>query len=150
MLALSLIAFAVAFVVAIKELFMCLSGSVLKTSSGAFRVGDRIQVRDFRGDVIDQTLLSTTLLEVGPGKLTHQRTGRKLVLPKSLFISDPVTNESFIHAYGLHVFTVPIKLEDDWQAARQVLIVRKMPTQLTGPSRLGQAASWPRIAQSSP
>ncbi len=121
-LALSLIAFAVAFVIAVKELITCLSGSVLKTGGRAFRVGDRIQVRDFRGDVIDQTLLSTTILEVGPGKLTHQRTGRKIVLPNSLFLTDPVTNESFTDDYVLHVFTVPLKLEDDWRAAREALL----------------------------
>jgi len=121
-LAFSLLAFAVAFVFAIKELLTCLSGSILKTGNRTFRVGDRIQVRDIRGDVIDQTLLATTILEVGPGKLTHQRTGRKIVLPNSLFITDPVINESFTDDYVLHVFTVPLKLEDDWRAAREALL----------------------------
>jgi len=121
-LAFSLIAFAVAFVIATKELIMCLSGSVLKAGSRSFRVGDRIQVRDFRGDVIDQSLLATTVMEVGPGKLTHQRTGRKIVLPNSMFITDAVTNESFTEAYVLHVFTVPLKLGDDWRAARRLLL----------------------------
>ena len=73
-LALSVVAIAVAFVVATKELILCVMGSILKTGAGSFTVGDRIQVKDFRGDVIDQNLLATTILEVGPGKLTHQRT----------------------------------------------------------------------------
>ncbi|MEX1198817.1 MAG: mechanosensitive ion channel domain-containing protein [Pseudohongiellaceae bacterium] len=120
--ALSIVAIAVAFVVATKELILCMTGSILKTASGSFKVGDRIQVRDFRGDVIDQNLLATTILEVGPGRITHQRTGRMTVIPNALFMSEPVINESFTHDYVLHVFTIPFNREDDWQAAQQALL----------------------------
>lgn len=121
-LALSIVAIAVAFVVATKELILCITGSILKSGSGSFNIGDRIQVKDFRGDVIDQNLLATTILEVGPGKLTHQRTGRMTVIPNSLFVSEPVINESFTHDYVLHVFIVPFKREDDWRAAQKAFL----------------------------
>jgi len=120
--AISIVAIAVAFVVATKELILCVTGSILKMASRSFVIGDRIQVKDFRGDVIDQNLLSTTILEVGPGKLTHQRTGRMAVIPNSLFVSEPVINESYTHDYLLHVFTIPFKREDDWQAASDALL----------------------------
>jgi len=116
--ALSIVAIAVAFVVATKELILCVSGSILKTGSGSFNVGVRIQVKEFRGDVIDQNILATTILEVGPGKLTHQRTGRKTVIPNALFVSEPIINESFTHDFVLHVFTVPFKREENWRAAQ--------------------------------
>ena len=121
-LALSVVAIAVAFVVATKELILCVTGSLLKAGAGSFNIGDRIQVKDFRGDVIDQTLLATTILEVGPGKLTHQRTGRMAVIPNALFVSEPVINESYTRQYVLHVFTVPFKRTDNWQAAQQALL----------------------------
>jgi len=121
-LALSIIAIAVAFVVATKELILCVTGSILKTGAGSFNIGDRIQIKDFRGDVIDQNLLATTILEVGPGKITHQRTGRMAVIPNALFVSEPVINESYTHDYVLHVFTVPLKREDDWQTAQKVFL----------------------------
>lgn len=92
-LARSIVPIAVAFVVATKELILCVSGSILKGGAGSCSIGDRIQVKDFRGDVIDQTLLTTTLLEVRPGKASHQRAGRMIVLPIALFVSEPVTNE---------------------------------------------------------
>lgn len=82
-LALSIVAIAVAFVVATKELILCFMGSLVKGGARSFDIGDRIQVKDFRGDVIDQNLLATTIMEVGPGKLTHQRTGRATVIPNS-------------------------------------------------------------------
>lgn len=121
-LALSIVAIAVAFVVATKELILCVTGSLLKTGAGSFHLGDRIQIKEFRGDVIDQTLLATTILEVGPGKASHQRTGRMIVIPNALFVSEPVVNESFMERYGFHVFIVPFKLEDDWQKAREALL----------------------------
>jgi small-conductance mechanosensitive channel len=57
-LALSIVAIAVAFVVATKELILCVIGTLLKTVSNSFNLGDRIQVKDFRGDVIDQNSVS--------------------------------------------------------------------------------------------
>lgn len=121
-LALSIVAIAVAFVVATKELILCVLGGLLKTGARSFDIGDRIQVKDFRGDVIDQNLLATTILEVGPGKLTHQRTGRMTVIPNAMFVSEPVINESFTHDYVLHVFTVPFKREENWKAAQEALL----------------------------
>lgn len=121
-LALSVVAIAVAIVVATKELILCISGSILKMASRSFSIGDRIQVKDFRGDVIDHNLLATTILEVGPGRLTHQRTGRMTVIPNALFVSEPVVNESYTHDHILHVFTVPFKREDDWHTAQDALL----------------------------
>lgn len=121
-LALGIVAIAVAFVVATKELIMCLTGSLVKSGGSAFSIGDRIQIKDFRGDVIDQNLLTTTILEVGPGKFSHQRTGRMIAIPNSLFVSEPVVNESYTHDFVLHVFTVPFKREDNWHAAQSALL----------------------------
>lgn len=120
--ALSVVAIAVAFVVATKELIVCVTGSIIKTGAGSFNIGDRIQVKDFRGDVIDQNILATTILEVGPGKLTHQRTGRMTVIPNALFVSEPVINESYTHDFVLHVFTVPFKREENWRAAQEAFL----------------------------
>jgi small-conductance mechanosensitive channel len=121
-LALSIVAIAVAFVVATKELILCITGSIIKTAARSFNIGDRIQIKDFRGDVIDHNLLATTVLEVGPGKLTHQRTGRMTVIPNALFVSEPVINESYTHDYILHVFTVPFKREENWRAAQKAFL----------------------------
>lgn len=121
-LAFSVVAIAVALVLATKELILCVTGSILKTGAGSFNIGDRIQIKDFRGDVIDQTLLATTILEVGPGKLTHQRTGRMAVIPNAMFLSEPVINESYTRHYVLHVFTVPFERTDDWRTAQKRLL----------------------------
>lgn len=118
----SIAAIIVSFIVASKELIMCLSGAILKASGHSFSLGDRVEIGKIRGDVIDQTLLTTTILEIGPGEETHQHTGRAVVLPNSTFLTTPITNESFTDEYVLHVFSIPMKTEEDWKSAGQRLL----------------------------
>lgn len=120
--AISVVAIAAAIVIATKELIMCLSGSILKASGRSFKIGDRVEIGTFRGDVVDQTLLATTLLEVGPGTTIHQHTGRTIVMPNSMLLSTPVVNETYSNEYVLHVFSVPTLDEEDWHDAELALL----------------------------
>lgn len=120
--ALSIIGIAVAMVIATKELILCVSGTVMIRLNGAFSVGDRIEVAGHRGDVIDMTLLATTIIETGPGQLTHQYTGRKVVLPNSLFVGSGFINETFTNEFVLHVFTVPVPISADWRALERCIL----------------------------
>jgi small-conductance mechanosensitive channel len=121
-LAVSFIALAVALVIATKELIICVSGAVVRAVSKAYSVGDRIEIAGKRGDVVDQSLFTTTLLEIGPGQSSHQYTGRAIVIPNSLLLNTPLINETFTHDYVLHVFCVPLASNDDWQRAEQLLL----------------------------
>ncbi|QDU72114.1 Mechanosensitive ion channel [Mucisphaera calidilacus] len=112
-LALSLVAVLVALVLATKELILCFSGSLVKAASGTFTVGDRIEVGGVRGEVVDQTLMVTTVMEIGPGSLTHQFTGRSVTLPNSLFLSVPVFNENLLDDFIFHVMVFPLKASED-------------------------------------
>lgn len=121
-LAVSVVALTVAFVVATKELIQCISGSVLRTAAKAYSVGDRIQIEKHRGDVIDVNFFSTTILEVGPGKPFHLRTGRTIVIPNSKLLITTVVNESYMKGLVLHVFTVPLNMDDNWERAEKILL----------------------------
>lgn len=120
--AISVLAVAAAIVLATKELIMCLSGSLLRTGSHSFKIGDRIEVNGIRGDVFDTTLLTTTIFEIGPGPNAHQSTGRTIQLPNSMFLSQPVINETATEGYALHSIVVPLKITDDLAAAEHALI----------------------------
>lgn len=120
--ALSLVVIVGAVVIATKELILCLSGGLYRSITGQSRIGDRIEISGMRGDVIDQTLMSTTIMEIGPGQLTHQHTGRAIVLPNALFLSNSLINETFTEEYVAHTFQVPLKAEEDWKLAEEVLL----------------------------
>lgn len=102
--ALSLAAVAVAIVVATKELILCLSGALLRASSRAFSVGDWIDVAGVRGEVVDHTLLATTVQEFQPNSFHY--TGRTAVVPNSVFVTTPVRNLTVVRNYTFHSFTI--------------------------------------------
>ncbi len=116
--AISLVALGAAFVLATKELIMCVSGAVVRTSGKSFTIGDRIEVAGLRGDVVDHSLLTTTIFEVGPGEA---RTGRSIVFPNSLLVTNSVINETGGRDYVLHAFTVPVHIEG-WRQTADLLL----------------------------
>jgi small-conductance mechanosensitive channel len=118
-MAFSAVAIAAALVIATKELILCFLGSLLRTVSNSYDVGDRIELAGHRGDVIDYGLFSTTILEVGP---VHRRTGRAITIPNSVLLSQSVINESFTDEYVLHSFELPLRESDDWQDAERFLL----------------------------
>ncbi|HET8725897.1 MAG TPA: mechanosensitive ion channel family protein [Alphaproteobacteria bacterium] len=105
-LVLSLTAVIVAVVIATKELILCISGFVLRAGARPYSVGDWIEVNGMRGEVVDYSLLSTTLLELEPPPNGHGYTGRSVVIPNSLLLLHPVRNENFARNYVLHRFTL--------------------------------------------
>lgn len=117
--AISAVAFVAAMVVATKELIMCISGGFLRMAGDSFAIGDRIEVGTSRGEVINIGFLTTTLLEVGPG---HQRTGRALILPNSVFVNSTVINETFTDNYVLHIVSIPIAMDHRWEEAENILL----------------------------
>lgn len=112
--AISIVAIVAALVIATKELLLCLSGGFLKMSSKSFVLGDHIEIGAVRGEVIDQTLLTTKLMESTAGPNGQQFTGRLITVPNAILLNQPVVNESLTKSYGLHVFTVPVKADEQW------------------------------------
>lgn len=117
----ALLAFAVAVVIATKEIIHCFLGSFIRTIANTYSVGDRIEIGSHRGDVVDITPLTTTLLEVGPGKASHLRTGRTVVVPNSKLTDGYVVNESAMKHYVVHYLTVSVGRKDDWRRAEAIL-----------------------------
>lgn len=120
--ALSLTAFAVAIILATKELILCISGSLLKTASRSMRVGNWIEINGMRGEVVDQTLMSTTIQELGNGSGDYSFTGRTIILPNSIFLSTPIINERFFKRYVIHSFHLVAESQDDIAAIEKAMI----------------------------
>ena len=121
-LAVSLLAIAVALVLATKDFIDCLSGHILRVITKSYSLGDRIEVAGVRGHVIDLNLLSTTLLEIGPGQTSHLYTGRAQVIPNSLLLKNAVTNESYSQDYRVHIITVPLTVGENVEEAERILL----------------------------
>ncbi|WGO96571.1 mechanosensitive ion channel [Saccharophagus degradans] len=82
--ALSLTAVAVAIVIALKEIILCLTGAVMRTSSSV-KVGDVIDIQGCKGRAVELTLLSSIIAQLNDDDLP---TGRRITLPNSVFLSN--------------------------------------------------------------
>ncbi|MDV7339602.1 mechanosensitive ion channel family protein [Terasakiella sp. A23] len=109
--ALSLTAFAVAIILATKELILCVSGYILKSTGGLIRVGDWIEVNGLRGEVVDQDIMTTTLEELGTHAKQYEFTGRTIIIPNSIFLASTVKNERFNKRYTYHSFDITLQPE---------------------------------------
>lgn len=110
-LILSLTAVLVAVVLATKELLMCISGFVLRATGRLFAVGDWIDCNGMRGEVTDHTLLSTTVLEMDPPEHGYRYTGRRLIVPNSMFLTHPVKTSSLARRYVLHRASITLETQ---------------------------------------
>jgi small-conductance mechanosensitive channel len=130
-LALSMVAFAAALVIATKELIMCLAGSVLRAMSKSYDLGDYIEIGTLRGRVIDINLLSTTIMEVGPKHDAHQITGRAVSFPNVMLLTNPVIQENYMGEYVVHTISVTIPYLVNPIKAERVLL--KSANQICAP-----------------
>lgn len=94
-----------------------------------FTLGHRIAIGPYTGDVIDISVLRTTLLEVShPGGAmaaspldSLERTGKTLLVPNSLILTQPLLNYHATSDYLKAEMQVTITYEADWKKAEQLL-----------------------------
>lgn len=97
--ALSITAFAVALVIATKEMILCLTGAIMRATSQQFRVGEWVTVDNVTGEVIDFDAFSFRLQEVDMEGKTYQFTGQTITVPNSKLFTSNVVNANFFKAY---------------------------------------------------
>ena len=89
-----------------------------------FRMGDRIQMDTYAGDVIDIGVFQFTLMEIGNWVETDQSTGRIIHVPNGQVFQYPVANYSQGFKYIWHEIPVLITFESDWEAAKKILFIQ--------------------------
>ena len=118
----SLLAFAAAFVLAFKEVIMCITGGMLIRVNKYFSVSDRIEVDGVRGFVVDRSLTSTKVLELGPEKNSQQTTGNIISIPNSVFLAKSAVNQSYFQNYSIASFSFSPADKFDYRKSEEVLL----------------------------
>ncbi|MGD8426642.1 MAG: mechanosensitive ion channel [Balneolaceae bacterium] len=86
-----------------------------------FDVGDRIQVGDIKGDVIDMRLFKFTVLEIGNWIHADQSTGRVVHVPNHKIFSNEIANYTSDFEFIWNELQVLITFESDWKKAKKLL-----------------------------
>ena len=86
-----------------------------------FEVGDRVQIGEKIGDVIDQQLLMFSLMEIGNWVDAEQSTGRIIHIPNGEVFKTTIANYHHGFPYIWNEIPVMITFESDWRLAQNVL-----------------------------
>ena len=108
--------------IALKELVANFVGWVFIIWRHPFEVGDRVQIGDVAGDVIDLRIFQFTLLEIGNWVDADQSTGRVVHVNNGRIFSDNLANFSKGFQYIWNEVPVLVTFESNWRKAKGILM----------------------------
>src|SRR5579863_8973842 len=108
--------------VALQDVLASIAGAFSIGFSKLYAVGDRVQIGDIRGDVIDIGLLRTTLMETGNWVSKDLYNGRIARIPNSIVLKVSVFNYSQGFRFVWDEIKVLFTTATDCQLAREMLL----------------------------
>src|SRR5262245_31986084 len=109
-------------VVAMQDAIASLAGWFAINFSRLYKVGDRIQIGEIKGDVIDISFLRTTLMETGNWVSRDVYNGRIARIPNSSVLKVPGFNYSQEFRFVWDEIKVPLAAQSDHRLAREMLL----------------------------
>jgi len=97
------------------------AGWIFLTIRRPFTVGDRIQIGDHAGDVIDLRLFAFSLVEIGNWVDADQSTGRILHIPNGKVFQETIANYTQGFNFIWDEVPVTVTFESDWRRAKEIL-----------------------------
>lgn len=108
--------------IALSDVLKNLAGWLFIVLRRPFRLGERIEIGEFKGDVIDIRAFRFTLFEIaGIRVAAEQPTGRLVHVPNGLVFTEPLANYTEGFQYVWHEIPVLVTFESDWEGAEQII-----------------------------
>jgi small-conductance mechanosensitive channel len=109
-------------VVALGDLFLSIAGWFLILIRRPYEAGDRVQIGDVKGDVIDIRLFQTSLLEIGNWVREDQSTGRVVHISNSALFRNPVFNFTRGFEFLWDEIKLVVTFESNWRKAEEIML----------------------------
>ena len=107
--------------IAFKDLLVNIGGWLFITIRKPFKIGDRVQIGEVTGDVIDLRLFQFSVIEVGNWVDADQSTGRIIHVPNGLIFTQWQANYTEGFEYIWDEIPVLLTFESDWKKAKEIL-----------------------------
>jgi len=107
--------------IALKDPLTNIAGWIFIMLRKPFSLGDRVQIGQHAGDIIDIRLFQFSLLEIGNWVDADQSTGRIIHLPNGKVFSDAQANYSSGFAFIWNEIKVLLTFESDWRKSKKLL-----------------------------
>lgn len=106
--------------IALKDLISNIAAWLFIVTRKPFDVGDRIEIGESSGDVIDIRLFQFTLNEIGKWIDGEQSTGRVVHIPNSKVFTSHLANYTREFEYIWNEIPVLVTFESDWEKAKKI------------------------------
>ena len=105
-----------------QEVIGSFAGYLSIVSGNIYRIGDRVRVGDVVGDVMDISILRTTVMEIGEWVRADQYSGRIVTIANRAVFGDPVFNYTQHWRYLWDEIMIPISYTSDWRRAGEMML----------------------------
>ena len=116
--------------IALQDLLKSVAGGVIIFISGSFKAGDRIQVGNEIGDVLDIKIFYTTLMEIREWIDGDQYSGRIIQLPNSFVLNSTVKNYTRDFSFIWDEIHLMFTFDSNWKKAQEITL--KITREITG------------------
>jgi len=123
--------------IALKDVFANIAGWLMIVWRAPFNIGDRIEIGDIAGDVVDIRLFQFTLLEIRNWVKADQNTGRLIHVPNARVFQYPQANYTQGFQYIWNEISVMVTFESNYKKTAK--IVKNILNKVAGP--LGEGAT---------
>ena len=107
--------------IALKDPISNATGWIYIIMRSPFKIGDRIQLGEHAGDVIDITVSNFTLMEMGNWVDADQNTGRLIHVPNGRVFTQSLANYGKGFHFIWNEMPILVTFESDWKKAKMIL-----------------------------
>ena len=86
-----------------------------------YETGDRVQIGNIKGDMIDIRLFYTSILEIGNWVDADQSTGRVIHCPNGKVFTEPIFNYTRGFEYLWNEIKIVVTFESNWKKAKDII-----------------------------
>lgn len=108
--------------ITLQELILSVAGSFYIFFIGVYKPGDRIEINNIKGDVIDIDSVYTTMMEIGEWVSSDNYSGRIVKLSNAFVFKGPVYNYSKDFPFVWDEFNLPIRYGSDIELAKTIVV----------------------------
>ena len=127
----------------LQELILSIAGSLYIFIVKVYKPGDRIEINDIKGDVIDVDSIYTTMMEIGQWVESDNYTGRIIKLSNAFVFKGPIYNYSQDFPFIWDTFNLPFRYGSDMELAKSIVI--KIASDILSEYTSNSKAQWKRV-----
>lgn len=106
----------------LQELILSIAGSFYIFALRVYKPGDRIEINNIKGDVIDVNTMYTTIMEIGEWVSSDNYSGRIVKISNAFIFKGPIKNYSMDFHFLWDELNIFITYESDLEMAKKIIL----------------------------